>query len=50
MQRDMTTHKFRNIKLVSLDYLTFHLYQASTYLMLINSDFLALINSGTMNI
>ena len=50
MESDMTIHKYENVNLVRLDYSTFHLQQVSKHHMLINIDFLALINPGTMNI
>ena len=40
----MTIHTFENVKLVRLDYSTFHLQQASKHLMLIIIELLALIN------
>ena len=51
MESDITIHKYENVKLVRLDYSTFRLQQASKHFMLINIDFLALINPGsTMNV
>ena len=40
----MTIHKYENVKLLRLNYSTFHLKQTSKHLMVFNIDFLALIN------
>ena len=50
MKNDLTIHKYQNVKLERLGYYTFHLEQASKHLMLINIEFLVLINPGTMNV